>query len=89
MYFRLYGASIIQFYNYCDVSRVFTNRFPSLTVATSLTQNFWKRDKWPVKAVVCLTALLDSAHLVVLVQPAYTYLVSDFGNFAALEMNSL
>ena len=42
-----------------------------------------------MKFVITLAMLIDTAHLVVILHPTYIYLVSDFGNFAALEVNSL
>ena len=41
-----------------------------------------------MKLAITLAMLIDTAHIVVILEPSYTYLVSDFGNFAALEMNS-
>ena len=41
-----------------------------------------------MKIAITLAILIDTAHLVVILNPTFTYLVSDFGNFAALQMNS-
>ena len=41
-----------------------------------------------MKAAITLAMLVDTGHLVVILQPTYTYLVSDFGNFAALSVLS-
>ena len=81
----LFGASTIQFYNYCDVSY----RTPCLTPKLTVPQTFWKKDNWALKSAVCLAMSIDIAHLLFLLLPTYKNLESDFGNFAALEVNSV
>lgn len=80
---RLYGASVIQFYNYCDVS---PSSAPThiIRLFNSVFQRFWKSDKWPLKTVVVAAMVFETAHQIVLLVPTYSYLITGFGNIEEL-----
>ena len=82
---RLYGASLIQLYNYCEVSTWNTDCSPMLI--HSPIKISWKSDRWYIKYPVCLSVISDTVHHWLLVRPTYEYLVTNFGNFDALQKN--
>ncbi|KAH9019279.1 hypothetical protein EDB84DRAFT_1517455 [Lactarius hengduanensis] len=43
-------------------------------------------DRWPLKSFVAFLMLLDSANLVFAIHPTYDLLVTDFGDYSAIEI---
>lgn len=82
---RFYGVSIIQFYNYCDVRSIPKNYAVMFSNLLFCVQTHWKKDRWPLNAVVGIVMILDTAQQALMMTATYEALVKDFGHFSLLH----
>ena len=93
---RFYGVSLLQFYNYCEVSKLrllFAHtgsesphylcrnsgkRINGCWKGMSIRNSSNSLKEPSISSSVVIAMLTDTAHLVVIIKPTYTYFVTDF-----------